>query len=113
MPDSEWVSNLTLHLDRLAEIRVEHVREWISLNLSRFQTSHANIEDLRREFESATVDLKAGVKLCMGKCASCHLLCVQSRFHEGVHDCRTSHECAHMCDFLHDESEEGKHCTML
>jgi hypothetical protein len=85
MPDNEWASNLALHLDHLAEIRIEHVREWISLNLSRFQTGHANIEDLRRNFESATVDLKAGVKLCMMKCASCHLLCVQSRVPPGVH----------------------------
>ena len=113
MPDSEWASNLSIYLNDLAEIRVEHVREWITLNLSRFQTGHANIEELRRTFENAIVDLKAGVQLCKAKCASCHLLCLQSRLHDGPHDCQTSHECIHMCSFCDDNGGERKDCTML
>lgn len=113
IPDIEWASNLSAHLDSLVDIRVEHVREWIALNLSRFQAGHANIEDLRRTFESATVDLKAGVQLCKAKCSSCHLLCVQSRLHEGTHDCQTSHECIHACDFCDDNPRERKDCSML
>ena len=112
MPDAEWASNLSMYLDNLADMRVERVREWINLNLSRFQTGHANIEDLRRTFENATVDLKAGVQLCKTKCASCHLLCLQSRLHDGPHDCQTSHECIHMCDFCHYDREVRKDCTM-
>jgi hypothetical protein len=112
MSDALWTSHLSAYLEHLAEMRVEHVREWIALNLSRFQTGHANIEDLRRTFESAIVDLKAGVQLCKTKCASCHLLCVQSRLHDGAHDCQTSHECIHVCDFCGNDVGEPKHCTM-
>jgi hypothetical protein len=112
MLDAEWASELSAHLNNLVEMRVEHVREWITLNLSRFQTSHANIEELRRTFESATVDLKAGVQLCKAKCASCHLLCVQSRLHNSTHDCQTSHECIRVCDFCNDNPGERKDCTM-
>jgi len=112
IPDAEWALKLSVHLNNMAEMRVEHVREWITLNLSRFQASHANIEELRRAFESVTVDLKAGVQLCKAKCASCHLLCVQSRLHESSHDCQTSHECIQVCDFCDDEPGERKNCTM-
>jgi hypothetical protein len=112
IPDTEWASNLSVYLDHLVEIRVEHVREWIALNLSRFQAGHANIEDLRRKLESAIVDMKAGVQLCKTKCASCHLLCIQNRFHEDAHDCQTSHDCIHACNFCVDNSGERKDCTM-
>jgi hypothetical protein len=113
MADADWSSELSLHLDRLVNLRINHVREWITSNLSRFQTGHANIEELRRTFESATVDLKANVQLCMMQCASCHLLCVQSRLHEGLHHCQTSHECIHVCDFCQElPTEEPKICSM-
>jgi hypothetical protein len=114
MTDVQWTSGLSAYLDRLVDMRVEHVHEWITLNLSRFQAvRHANIDDLRRIFESAIVDLKAGVQLCKTKCASCYLLCAQSRLHEGFHHCQTSHKCIHMCDLCDDGPEERKHCTML
>src|SRR5882762_7547573 len=41
MSDALWTSHLSAYLEHLAEMRVEHVREWIALNLSRFQTGHA------------------------------------------------------------------------
>jgi hypothetical protein len=112
IPDVAWASNLSVHLDHLAELRIDHVRQWIALNLSRFQTGHASIEDLRRTFESASVDLKAGVQLCKTKCTSCHLLCIQSRLHDGVHDCQTSHGCIHLCDLCDDYQGNHKDCSM-
>ncbi|KAG1739641.1 hypothetical protein EDD22DRAFT_922084 [Suillus occidentalis] len=52
-----------------------------------------------RTFGSATIDLKSNLQLCKLKCASCELLCIQSRLHDGQHHCQTSHACIHSCDF--------------
>ena len=110
--DTDWSSMLSLHLEHLVNLRIDHVREWITTNLLRFQTAHANIEELRRTFESATVDLKANVQLCKMQCASCHLLCVQSRLHEGPHHCQTTHDCVHICDFCNGIQAENKICSV-
>ena len=112
MADADWSSKLALHLEHLVNLRIDHVREWITSNLSRFQTAHANIEELRRTFESAIVDLKANVQLCTAQCASCHLLCVRSRLHEGPHHCQTTHDCIYVCDFCNGLPAENKSCSM-
>jgi hypothetical protein len=110
--DSEWVTGLSAHLDSMVEMRVEHVREWITSNLSRFagKTSHANIEALHRAFDSAAFDLRASVQLCKFKCASCHLLCLKPKGHsiDENHDCQTKHECRKLCDYGEDHNEEEK-----
>ncbi|KAG1720811.1 hypothetical protein EDB19DRAFT_1646869 [Suillus lakei] len=111
LPDNLWIENLIAHLDSLVDLRVAHVREWISSNVARFQSGQASIDELMRTFESATVDLKSNLQLCKLKCGSCELLCVQSRLHDGQHDCRTSHACIHSCDFCA-SSGETKACTM-
>lgn len=110
--DAEWTSKFSTHLDHLVNLRIEHVREWVSLNLSRFQTGHANIEELRRTFDAAIVDLKASVQLCKAKCFMCHLLCVQSRWHEGGHDCQTRHICIHTCEYCDDDSGPETACNI-
>src|SRR5579863_7609210 len=55
------------------------------------------IEELRRTFDSAVIDLRARVQLCRSQCAICELFCVRSRLHKDSHDCLTSHECIHDC----------------
>lgn len=113
IPDFEWISALSLHLDALVEMRVEHIREWITLNLSRFQSGHDSINSLHRAFESQKLDLKAGVQLCKTQCLQCQLLCTKSRSHEGPHDCQTSHHCIHRCNFCGEaDAETVKDCTM-
>ena len=107
--EEDWVNELAHYLDNLVEMRIDHVREWLTQNLSRFQTSHASIEELRRIFDVAIVDLRSNVQLCKMQCASCHLQCIRGRLHEGSHDCQTTHRCLHECDFCVDEQ---KSCTM-
>ncbi|KAG1731285.1 hypothetical protein EDB19DRAFT_1881018 [Suillus lakei] len=111
MPEDLWIENLIIHIDSLVDLRIAHVREWISSNVARFQSGQASIDELMRTFESATVDLKSNLQLCKLKCGSCELLCVQSRLHDGQHDCQTSHICIHSCDFCA-SSGETKACTM-
>jgi len=109
-PDHEWTADLALHLDGLVEMRISHVREWISSNLARFKTSHENVEQLRRSLESKVVDLKESVQLCKMQCNLCHLLCIQSRHHEGTHNCQTTHECIHGCDYSNEHPDDQKLC---
>jgi hypothetical protein len=109
--DDVWIENLIVHIDDLVNLRIAHVDEWISSNVARFRSGQASIDDLMREFESATVDLKSNVQLCRLKCTSCELLCVQSRLHDGQHNCQSSHACIHSCDFCA-SSGETKACSM-
>ncbi|KAI0052043.1 hypothetical protein FA95DRAFT_1618925 [Auriscalpium vulgare] len=111
LPDEAWVEKLASHLNHLVDLRSEHVREWLSSNLARFQSNNTGIEELRRDYETAIIDLKINVQLCTVQCADCHLLCIQSRMHEGNHDCGTSHNCAHGCDLCGIDTE-GKACGL-
>ncbi|KAL4072300.1 hypothetical protein J3A83DRAFT_4093511 [Scleroderma citrinum] len=106
-PDAEWTEGLSQYLDDIVNLRIDHVREWLAQNLSRFQAGHASIEELRRTFEGAIVDLKSNVQLCKLQCTSCQLLCVLSRFHDGPHSCQTNHFCIHECDFCQELRECG------
>ncbi|KAF9218569.1 hypothetical protein BS17DRAFT_720337 [Gyrodon lividus] len=111
-PEEEWIEGLSNHLENIVNLRIAHVREWLTQNLLRFQAGHASIEELRRNFGNAIVDLKSNVQLCKLQCANCQLLCVQSRLHDGPHHCKTDHLCVHECDFCLELSGERKQCTM-
>ncbi|KAI9452888.1 hypothetical protein BJY52DRAFT_1124024 [Lactarius psammicola] len=121
IPDSEWVGELASHLSGLVDLRVNHVRLWLDSNLGRFQGGHAAIEDLRRRFDSLVIEMKANIQLCRAQCASCHLLCIRSRLHDGDHGCQTSHNCAHSCEFCKDSTKScglaaghpGKHVCVV
>ncbi|KAI6111762.1 hypothetical protein EV401DRAFT_1987972 [Pisolithus croceorrhizus] len=113
LPDLEWADSLSEYLEQIINLRIDHVREWLTQNLSRFQTGHASIEELRRTFENATVDLRSNVQFCRLQCASCQLLCIQSRFHDGPHHCRTDHVCIHQCDFCKESTGESRACSMI
>ncbi|KAJ6534677.1 hypothetical protein DFH09DRAFT_932195, partial [Mycena vulgaris] len=112
--DTEWTRDLSGYLDGLVELRIQHVYEWISSNLSRFKTSHANMEMLRRVFESTIVDLRANVEICGTQCANCQLKCLLSRRHDPSipHDCRTSHACPLQCDFGDEHPTTEKMCGL-
>lgn len=79
IPDSVFVAELKTHLNRLIELRVNHVRSWLDFNLARFQGEHAAIEDLRRRFNIMVIEMETNVQLCGAQCASCHLLCISMR----------------------------------
>ncbi|KAI9443812.1 hypothetical protein H4582DRAFT_1039790 [Lactarius indigo] len=102
MPDSEWIEGLASYLNGLINSRVNHVRRWLDSNLERFQGGHAAIEGLRRRFDNLIIEMKTNGQLCKAQCASCHLLCVRSRPHEGEHSCRTTHKCVYNCEFCGD-----------
>ncbi|KAF8490267.1 hypothetical protein F5888DRAFT_1595381, partial [Russula emetica] len=37
MPDPDWTANLVSYINRLIDLRVNHVRLWLDSNLERFQ----------------------------------------------------------------------------
>jgi hypothetical protein len=71
------------------------------------------MEELRRAFDRAVIDLRASVQLCKSECADCNLHCVQSRFHEGDHNCLTSHDCIHDCTFCDKQLHSKKTCGQM
>ncbi|KAI5994325.1 hypothetical protein EDD15DRAFT_788468 [Pisolithus albus] len=113
LADNEWADSLSQYLEQIINLRIDHVHEWLTQNLSRFQTGHASIEELRRTFENATVDLRSNIQLCRLQCSSCQLLCIQNRFHDGPHNCRTDHVCIHQCDFCKESTGESRACSMI
>ena len=97
--DAEWTLNLAQYLTHLVDLRAAHVDRWLRSNVQRFQAVNSGIEELRRTFDGAVIDLRASVQLCRSQCRSCNLLCIQSHLHEGNHNCLTNHECIHNCTF--------------
>jgi len=101
--DSEWAAELVKYLNGLVDMRVNHVRSWLDCNLAKFEGGHAAIEDIRRRFDNMAIELRTSVQLCGAQCASCNLLCIRSRLHEGDHNCDTDHKCTSVCGFCEDE----------
>ncbi|KAI0292593.1 hypothetical protein B0F90DRAFT_1645427, partial [Multifurca ochricompacta] len=95
--DTEWSFNLAEYLTHLVDLRVAHVDKWLGSNVERFPSGSASIDELRRMFDKAVIDLRAGIQLCKSQCASCNLFCIQIRSHEGGHDCLAGHKCVHDC----------------
>ncbi|KAJ6581854.1 hypothetical protein B0H19DRAFT_1116733 [Mycena capillaripes] len=110
MAEDEWIAGLSQFLLDRAEMRIEYVFHWIKSNLARFKSNHANMDLLRRDFDSGAVDLRSNVEICRMQCATCNLLCVLGRRHgaDTPHDCQTSHNCPHPCDFRDQHSEPEK-----
>jgi hypothetical protein len=108
--DSEWIADLAQYFTHLVDLRTARVANWLKSNTQRFHAGNASIEELRRTFDSAVIDLRASVQLCRSQCANCKLFCVQSRVHEGGHDCLTSHECIHDCTFCQRDFLTAKPC---
>ena len=60
--DFKWTSDLVQYLTHLVGLRIVHVDKWLKSNIQRFQAGNASIEDLRRTFDSAVIDLRAGIQ---------------------------------------------------
>ena len=106
-----WHSDLAQYLTHLVDLRVAHVENWLESNVQRFEGGHASIEELRRTFGNAVIDLRASVELCRSECGSCNLVCVRSsRVHRDNHDCLTNHKCVHHCTFCERDSLPTKPC---
>ena len=80
-PEAEYVLALAAHLQRLVAARILHVGEWIESNVSKFSSEHAEIQSLRRQFETLSRKLSAEVEICGMKCSSCELRCVEGKRH--------------------------------
>jgi hypothetical protein len=108
MPDPDWITSLASYINGLIDLRVSHVQRWLDSNLERFQSGHAAVEALRRQFDNMVIEMRSKLQLCHAVCKSCRLLCIRPRFHEGEHSCQTIHKCVHGCRFCKDD--ERKPC---
>ncbi|KAH9039441.1 hypothetical protein EDB83DRAFT_1717346 [Lactarius deliciosus] len=110
--DSTWHSDLAQYLTHLVDLRVAHVENWLESNVQRFEGTQAGIEELRRTFGNAVIDLRASVELCWSRCDSCNLVCVRgSRSHRDGHDCLTDHKCIHDCTFCERNALPTQSCS--
>ncbi|EMD40863.1 hypothetical protein CERSUDRAFT_121499 [Gelatoporia subvermispora B] len=108
-----WVDELQQYLSGLVQCRIHHVEEWITQNIARFPENHPNIQALKRTVNTLQIDLKANVKVCALQCANCYLSCLQDRHHDGSHNCGTSHQCIHLCEFdEHSDESEVIRCGL-
>ncbi|KAH9029437.1 hypothetical protein EDB85DRAFT_1531855 [Lactarius pseudohatsudake] len=109
--DSAWHSDLAQYLTHLVNLRVAHVDSWLKSNIQQIEGSHASIEELRRKFGNAVIDLFTSIELCRSQCSSCNLICVQSnRSHKVNHDCSTNHRCIHSCSFCESDALPSQPC---
>jgi len=71
-PEVDYLLALAAHLQRLVSvtIRILHVGTWIDSNVSRFSSEHAEIQSLRRQFETLSRESAVGVEICAMKCSS-------------------------------------------
>ena len=111
--DTKWISDLEQYLTDLVDLRVAHVDKWLKSNTQSFQAENARKEELRKAFNSAVIDLRASVRFCRSKCATCDLFCIKSRFHESNHDCLTSHKCIRNCAFCDKKVLAEKTCGQM
>ncbi|KAF8270147.1 hypothetical protein EI94DRAFT_1723596, partial [Lactarius quietus] len=112
--DSKWHSDLVQYLTHLVDLRVAHVENWLESNIQRFEGVHASIEELRRIFDSAVIDLRASIEICRLQCGSCNLTCVRSsRSHKNDHDCLTNHTCIHSCSFCEGDGLPAPPCSQM
>ncbi|KAF9231332.1 hypothetical protein BU15DRAFT_68422 [Melanogaster broomeanus] len=92
-PEEAWVEGLSSHLESIVNLRIAHVHGWLTQNLSRFQAGYASIDELRRNFENAVVDLRSNLS---GE----HKQCTMTAGHAGKHICVvTEHLCGKPCKF--------------
>ena len=110
LDQAKWVRSLSDHLEHLATLRINHVRQWLDSNTARFSQDLPPLQEVYRVFDTMSVTLRSNIKLCGLQCADCQLACIASYHHEGPHDCLTSHTCPHRCDYVQahmDESDIG------
>jgi hypothetical protein len=111
MQEDSWIKGLSTFTDALADSRVKHVVAWIDSNVARFNDNAAT-HNLRRHVDTAVVELKLHVQFCKVQCDDCRLHCVQSRMHEGRHNCSTDHICPSHCDFDQEHAGNPIGCTL-
>ena len=45
IPDTEWIADLASYIQKVVDLRINHVRVWLDLNIERFQGGPAAIDD--------------------------------------------------------------------
>lgn len=108
--ETDWIDSLKRHLSELLEARVEHVRNWIFANTTRFRDND-DVRLLLRAANVAYLDVSASVQVCGIECANCSLSCTRPKNHPLDHTCGTSHRCWLQCEIT-EQHLEPKDCGL-
>jgi hypothetical protein len=111
MTEDAWISGLCEFVGGLVDARVNHVLAWIDSNVVRFK-DHGDIRNLRRHADTAVVDLRLHIQFCKVQCDNCRLQCIESRMHDGKHNCSTDHICLLSCDFAEEHAGGVVGCNL-
>lgn len=111
LPEQEFMQQYNDYLQGLADVRIQYVKKWLTVNTMRFG-ERIEITPLFRKFEGLAKELKAAVALCGITCSSCGLKCIEQKYHSGRHDCKTSHRCANICAYVGQHDEDIPQCDM-
>lgn len=102
-PETDWINALKHRLSELLEARIQHVRDWIMANTTRFR-DNSDIQLLYRAADVAYLDVSASAQVCGIECADCSLLCIRPKNHPLDHACGTSHRCWRQCEIVEEHS---------
>jgi len=113
IPEIDFIEAFNQYLQDIAHRRIQQVHTWLEQNTARFP-QHADVQSLFRRFDGLTKGMRAEIILCAAQCGSCGLLCLGGRYHDGPHDCQTTHKCHLRCEFIdqHEDDSTVPICDM-
>ncbi|KAF8607195.1 hypothetical protein BDV93DRAFT_488167 [Ceratobasidium sp. AG-I] len=103
--DEAYFTLLQTHLFEQLDRRLEHVRNWVYVNVERFPAENQDIRGVHIKVDSAALAMRAAVRLCSATCSSCHFRCVRPHRHSDAHDCGTTHRCVSSCELTEDHPD--------
>ncbi|KAG8713472.1 hypothetical protein FRC09_018672 [Ceratobasidium sp. 395] len=96
--DRAYVETMQDLIHKSLDRRIDQIRNWITVNVSRFPQSNQDIRDLFGKFNNAALTMRAAARLCSSTCSNCQLQCLQPHRHvDETHHCGTNHRCAFSC----------------
>ncbi|KAF8607194.1 hypothetical protein BDV93DRAFT_552935 [Ceratobasidium sp. AG-I] len=104
MADAAYVEILQQRIHDSLDQRVALVRQWIGVNIGRFQAENQDIRKMVGKLEEAALAMRAAVRICSITCSKCQLLCLRPHRHTGDHDCGTNHRCVSNCSIMEKHS---------
>ncbi|KAF8607199.1 hypothetical protein BDV93DRAFT_591195 [Ceratobasidium sp. AG-I] len=96
--DKVYFTLLQNYILKQLDRRLEHVRNWVHINVERFPPESQDIRGVHIKVDNAALAMRAAARLCSLTCSSCHFRCVRPHRHSDTHDCGTTHRCESSCE---------------
>ncbi|CAE6468723.1 unnamed protein product [Rhizoctonia solani] len=104
--DTSYIGTMQNQLYEILDERLSLVNSWISINIAHFPLDNQDIQILTKKLESASLSMRATLRLCPSGCSNCQLLCLRTYNHPGYHSCGTNHWCWSSCEVLKEHGQD-------